>query len=788
MNHLIRLKTTAPPVLMTLTLLCLGLLPRARAVLPAPDGGYPSGNTGGGLTSEASTEETVLQAGSSHGRLFVSPDALLRIAKPRKTVLSDEAKAQESEGQLSGKAAPCGKPVCGESAHVARKRRSASPPPTTPAYTCVDHLDPQIAASNKSFLVIGMRDHVLFYDKGGKPLYPKPSLNGPQVAGLPDPYGPVYLCDLFAPIIPDANAHLGLPTTKKDHEGHWITVENGYGINCNKATGGVEPPDWQSDRDFYWPVDELYDARVLWDEYNKRFWIGALLKNSNTVAYSDPAKDDPMMLRPATRSANVRSARRALLAIAVSKTEDPRDGWYVFWVYGVPGQEGCPASKECVGFGSDYLSMGISSKYLTLESSGSAITDQSGRQVITIVPTAPLVEGSGSLIYQPDPRPFDTRLLQPAVQHKPDFDDGKEVLLAAPVYDQDNGLAGNTIQLSIIAPQAHPYNGVPLVYRQLMRVRRFQAIFAPPKEPATEPQKGGTIGVSQNWVNKLVYRNSSLYMTFDECRSWNTDRCLKTAVRYVHLDLIGLEKVNGKIELLTYSTEADRTIGDADTEPDKAFSFGFPAVEVNHAGDAVLSYDGTSPQVFPQARYRVWLGDEDDIRSSQVLKRGAATVHSHWHHYLGMSVDSFDDMGIWMINGYADTSTNWGYAFGKVLGNGVADLAVLQSSIEQTSGGDTPGYRLSLVIQNLGDGAAPATSVRLFLARRGSPELDLKSVELASLGPGRRTKHWILNVTTPAGAVAGGYLSLGIELDAKNKLRQEYDKANNTSFVTLPIT
>jgi hypothetical protein len=48
MNHPIRLQTMAPPVLITLTLLFLGLLPKAQAVVPAPDGGYPGGNTAEG--------------------------------------------------------------------------------------------------------------------------------------------------------------------------------------------------------------------------------------------------------------------------------------------------------------------------------------------------------------------------------------------------------------------------------------------------------------------------------------------------------------------------------------------------------------------------------------------------------------------------------------------------------------------------------------------------------------------------------------------------------------------
>ena len=47
MNPLIQLKTI-PPLLITLALLCFGLLPRAQAVDPPPDGGYPGQNTAEG--------------------------------------------------------------------------------------------------------------------------------------------------------------------------------------------------------------------------------------------------------------------------------------------------------------------------------------------------------------------------------------------------------------------------------------------------------------------------------------------------------------------------------------------------------------------------------------------------------------------------------------------------------------------------------------------------------------------------------------------------------------------
>ena len=47
MNPLIQLKTT-PPLLITLTLLCFGLLPKAEAVNPPPAGGYPNFTTAAG--------------------------------------------------------------------------------------------------------------------------------------------------------------------------------------------------------------------------------------------------------------------------------------------------------------------------------------------------------------------------------------------------------------------------------------------------------------------------------------------------------------------------------------------------------------------------------------------------------------------------------------------------------------------------------------------------------------------------------------------------------------------
>jgi hypothetical protein len=747
-----------------------------------------------------SPQSVPFTVGSFHGGYVLSASALRAIAAPGPTSLSDEAVEQEPPAlSVEAKAGVCARRVCGESPGPA-VRLKASPAPTTAPFDCCGNIDPQIAASDKSYLVVGMRQSVWFYDKAGRPLLKrKPSISRtekpPTAPGSPlATFGEIKLCDLFAPMIPDVNRHLGLPTQKTDAEGHRITVRNGYGINCDAKTGGMQPPNWQSDRDFYWPDDEIYDARVMWDEFHKRFWIVGLFKNSNTVAFPDPATEDPMMLRPATRSANVRSARRALLAIAVSKTDDPRDGWRLGWTWGVPGESACPA---CPGFGSDYLAMGISSKYVTLESAGGTI-DERGRRTITIIPTAPLVHGSDAPVYQPDREQLGTRLFQPAVQHGPNIDGGKDVFLATPIYDKDGGLAGDAVQLTVIAP-AGAGSAAPDLYQQDVPVTRFHAVWSTdssghvsgamlaPQRPGPGVTGHPTLSVAQNWVNKLVSRGHDLYLTMDECRQWTAPACAFSAVRYLRIHLGALTRSHGRITHVATTVVDDRTVsGSNRSRPTKSIWFGFPAVDVDAKGDAVISYDGTGPSVFPQARYSVWLAHDSDVRSSRVLKKGLSTLGSPpdwqagWHHYLGMSVDTFDGRGIWLVNGYASSSHSWSFAIGKVLGRRIADIAVVRAAVVRAGGSGSHTYRVTFDVADLGDGAAPARSARIALTRPESPDVPLGSVAVPKVRSGHRLSFSLV-VTAPPVA---GYDVIGVSLPTIG--RPEYDTGNDNAYVSLP--
>ncbi len=136
----------------------------------------PASAVGAGpvVSSAGPAGATVVHAGTARAPYFVSPASLFRIARARTIAVTPEEADQDAEiGVPAPAPAKCGKPVCGESSHAARK---TSPAPSSSAYTCCPgSIDPQIAASDKGFLVVGMRDHILLYDKGGTPLYPKQS-------------------------------------------------------------------------------------------------------------------------------------------------------------------------------------------------------------------------------------------------------------------------------------------------------------------------------------------------------------------------------------------------------------------------------------------------------------------------------------------------------------------------------------------------------------------------------------------------------------------------------------
>ncbi len=178
--------------------------------------------------------------------------------------------------------------------------------------------DPGVAVSNGFVLVSDERNGIALYDKAGSPLGPKPGTNFPN---------PFAISSLFAQVQTDVNSGLIAPS-------------------------GLPPG-------FSMKLKTYGDVRIMFDSYRKRFWIYAMLKSDG---YPDAAQ---FVKYPA-----LKLTRRDKAAVAVSKTEDPRDGFYTYWwnetihngECNVPAGCSDPVFKSS-GEGADYPSIGMSPKY-----------------------------------------------------------------------------------------------------------------------------------------------------------------------------------------------------------------------------------------------------------------------------------------------------------------------------------------------------------------------------------------------------------------------------------------
>jgi len=552
--------------------------------------------------------------------------------------------------------------------------------------------DPQIAVGPQ-FILVSMRHRLALYDKRGRQV----SLTR---GGAP---GWVTYCDFFTDaFVRNLNDNLRLPTHKTDADGNAISVANGYGVNCNQRTGGTYPPPrgWRYDamrdhdgdgtleRDgkveaFYHP-DSFYDARVLWDRHRRRYWIGALAINNNTPYRHDDTEalggvenEDA----PGTRSLDVRRARRARFAIAVSRTSDPRDGWSQYWFPGFPAhtgndgkpypQEGsCPGNECPAEAQSDYPHMSVSRRYLLWWATGGwrldphAGFETSGlRMVATAIPADPLVSGrclrGRCTAYQfndwknPNGKFVQERLF-PVMAHDKLNDLGDGFF----VHTSENpgaARAAERYQLIVHAIRHRP-GKVPRVTELRHDVRPFFPAGLAPQADGTQFK----IVHGTTHVNGATLVRGDLHATFDECREWGGEKPCRASIRYIRTGL--------RRDRLTRRPRIDRTFGARnrrDPAGRKAW-YGFPTLEANLRGDAALVYTRSAADMLPEARYSVWRRTDPDVRPSRVLKAGESAVRaSKPPDFLDASLDP-NGRAIWLASSFPRDG-GWRLAIGRVV-------------------------------------------------------------------------------------------------------------------------
>jgi len=518
-------------------------------------------------------------------------------------------------------------------------------------------MDPGIAVGTSYLLVCDNVHGIAAYDKSG---------SGHLLSaktGQPIFQNPFSISSLFAKVKADITPHLNLPS-------------------------GLPP-------NFPTQIPAYGDVRIMFDAYRKRFWVYARAK----LDIENPAED--IVKYPA-----LKLARRQKAAVAVSKTDDPRDGFYTYWWNETihngecNNQNGCsdPLFKTS-GEGADYPSIGISPKFFIATAgvnrrdpafpTDTVAAAQKWKDCETnfvanghpfnwcgpfyihlmIVDADRLAQGPVSLpqISQPLQRPQDRSFAL--------FIDAKNYITdRAENADFAHGMGRGVKPVIMHGPQlsatihsAEAYFTNTFIDRSGSTPKCYVvlwSLFGNELIPELYPIRRVTFPNPKSWnfIFSASYRDGKLYAALHECVVWKSQKPCLYSVRAL------------RINTSNSKTEIDRTFGlrnKIDDPSNARINYKWPAIEVNKHGDMVLSYvrfSTESPTLPQEVRFSVWYHGDPDIRPSRLLRAGEI-VNAFDMDTSAIAVDPVDDEGIWIAHFFATENGSKRIAVGRVFGH-----------------------------------------------------------------------------------------------------------------------
>ena len=704
----------------------------------------------------------------------------------------------------------CGSPepgVADRSRATSRGQRAAALAPTPgltggPFDQVTGGNDPDLAASS-GFLVATVNRNFLFMNKAGKLL--TQTKNGGGFPGLVS--AKQFFRSAFDPSGPNLNTNLNLPS----------------GLTCNPTVD-------QFDNNPNQPGDQIpltssqqaatanclqdvYDSRVVFDDFRKRFWILSVVRNNSGGYFQG------------LTSKQQRVGHRDIFLVAVSADEDPRDGW---WVYafsstldlgacntigsGPAAPPPCPGTFFRPGDGVDFPSIGISKDYVVTSVSPSQLnpfTNKFEHAYTNIVAFSASQLAKG--------------VCQPGCGFTYGRLESFDVPFGITSMDVGSAHAEAAVQHSVggggyaLVVANHPELDMLLV----LGFRDGEG-FPPPLQSAlvpVKPEVGGVPDMPQPivWpftnpkdikVNNIgatlttaAALGSHLFTAWMDCKKWSGQYTCSDSIHLVSLDVLTAFAHKPGASLI------DRTFGARNqSDPNDAIVYyGNPGVEVNKNLDAVVVYNRTGRQVFHEARYSAYLHSESDIRPSAVLKRGASPNLPFGKNKSadgkdtlalqmdtgGIAVDPKDDVGIWMFHSYISndsgvSTAHW--AIGKVFGSPEPDLSILTGVGIKLSDYPLPVGSHVIVsgeISNGGDGRSKAVEGTVFLDRKVArgPRLQLARFAVPALASGGAVR-FRASATLPA-TLAPGQYELEVVLP---RLGKEYGTKNNVARRVVRVT
>lgn len=387
------------------------------------------------------------------------------------------------------------------------------------------------------------------------------------------------------------------------------------------------------------------DPRLIFDSYRNRFW---LIHGAGNGQW-----------KPTDQNV------RGRIYAAVSKTENPLDGWYLYWWDAVADWHKPGSTIYKYGDGADYPCIGIDpvAFYQTIHVGNNG----KGRYTwVVIKPADQLANGvkaDGSWVIFVDPNGnYYQNVAQPAVHHG-----STDHAYFVGRWDTDKLVIwtiSNPLQIQPTMSRAV----VTLVHPQKGNSVPFGATQDAPQNKSAKLIAMTNLGTD---VLKAVYRNGLLYVVTNDARDWFNDGQMLTSIRLVRLFVGAFPNIPTKGN----PSYINRVFGKNNIYDDKTGAehmyYGWPAVEVNRNGDMVIIYARIGSTIYPQVRFSVYYHNESDIRPSRLLHDGEAPYDQggsplRWGDCAGASVDPSDDTAIWVVHEYAKTGGNYGIWVGEV--------------------------------------------------------------------------------------------------------------------------
>jgi hypothetical protein len=300
---------------------------------------------------------------------------------------------------------------------------------------------------------------------------------------------------------------------------------------------------------------------------------------------------------------------------------------------------------------------------------------------------------------------------------------------------------------------------------------------APWAWPRNAPQSGALDLTQFGVLYNPVYRNGSVYLTFGVCQPPAGNGC-KNAVRFLQFDPLSNTGTYTTIPIGPPNQFVAAPVLDA----------GFPALDVNAAGDLAIGFVTSSTSSFAGAGYVPWYHNEFLPRAHVQLQPGLASITDPGGAGLtskvdtgGASADPFDNESIWLAHAYAGSDGSWRIVAGKVFGKKFPNIIVSSAALAAYTLGAGSSTKASVAVANTGDADAPAGRVTLFLSRDatiGRDDTQIGTVDLPALPSGRSVTTDV-TVTIPLGTAAASYY-VGAIVDLAGDV-VEYDTADNIS-------